>query len=102
MSGTNAKTVVIADYDYGDVAIERTIIERAGLALTAAQCKTEDEVIDVAREADAIISSRWGGRSASTTRPVGPEPGGGKPAIPSTACAAVCSGCCPSGRNYAG
>lgn len=55
MSSTNAKTVVITDYDYGDVAIERAIIEGAGLELTAAQCKTEDEVIDVARDADAII-----------------------------------------------
>ena len=56
MSSTNAKTVVIADYDFGDVAIERAIIEAAGLTLTAAQCKTEDEVIDVARDADAIIA----------------------------------------------
>lgn len=54
MSGNNVKTVVIADYDYGDVAIERAIIEGAGLQLTAAHCKTEDEVIDVARDADAI------------------------------------------------
>jgi D-3-phosphoglycerate dehydrogenase / 2-oxoglutarate reductase len=56
MSSTNAKTVVIADYDFGDVAIERAIIEAAGLTLTAAQCKSEDEVIDVARDADAIIA----------------------------------------------
>lgn len=56
MSSYNAKTVVIADYDYGDVAVERDIIEGAGLELTAAQCKTEDEVIDVARDADAIIA----------------------------------------------
>jgi D-3-phosphoglycerate dehydrogenase len=56
MSSKTAKTVVIADYDYGDVAIERAIIEGAGLELTAAQCKTEDEVIDVARDADAIIA----------------------------------------------
>jgi D-3-phosphoglycerate dehydrogenase / 2-oxoglutarate reductase len=56
MSSSNAKTVVIADYDYGDVAIERAIIEGAGLELTAAQCKTEEEVIDVAGNADAIIA----------------------------------------------
>jgi D-3-phosphoglycerate dehydrogenase / 2-oxoglutarate reductase len=53
---SSKKTVVIADYDYGDVALERSIIEGAGLELTAAQCKTEDEVIDVARDADAIIA----------------------------------------------
>lgn len=56
MSTSDAKTVVIADYDYGDVAIERAIIEGAGLKLTAAHCKTEDEVLDVARDADAIIA----------------------------------------------
>ena len=55
MSRTNAPTVVIADYDYGDVDIERTIIEGAGLQLIAAHCRTEDEVSDVARDADAII-----------------------------------------------
>jgi D-3-phosphoglycerate dehydrogenase len=53
---SNGKTVVIADYDFGDVAIEQSIIEGARLELTAAQCKTEDEVIDVARDADAIIA----------------------------------------------
>jgi D-3-phosphoglycerate dehydrogenase len=56
MGGNNAKTVVIADYDYGDVAIERAIVEGVGLELTAAHCKTEEEVIDVARDADAIIA----------------------------------------------
>ena len=50
------KTVVIADYDYGDVDIERAIIEGAGLRLTAAECKTEDDVIAAARDADAIIA----------------------------------------------
>jgi D-3-phosphoglycerate dehydrogenase len=50
------KTVVIADYDYDDVGIERAIIEGAGLRLATAQCKTEDDVIAVARDADAIIA----------------------------------------------
>ena len=56
MSSNNGKTVVIADYDFGDVAIERAIIEGAGLTLTAAHCKSEDEVIDIARDADAIVA----------------------------------------------
>ena len=56
MSSSTGKAVVIADYDFGDVAIERAIIEGAGLTLTAAHCKTEDEVIDVARDADAIVA----------------------------------------------
>jgi D-3-phosphoglycerate dehydrogenase len=47
---------VIADYDYDDVSIERAIIEGAGLRLATAQCKTEDDVLAVARDADAIIA----------------------------------------------
>jgi hypothetical protein len=38
-------TIFITDYDFGDVEIERNIIEGAGFALVAAQCKSEDEVI---------------------------------------------------------
>jgi D-3-phosphoglycerate dehydrogenase / 2-oxoglutarate reductase len=56
MTNTTQQTVVIADYDYGDVDIERVIIEDAGLRLVAAQCKTEDDVIEAARDADAIIA----------------------------------------------
>ncbi len=56
MQKQNQRTVVIADYDYGDVDIERAIIEGAGLKLVAAQCKSEDDVIEVARDADAIIA----------------------------------------------
>jgi D-3-phosphoglycerate dehydrogenase / 2-oxoglutarate reductase len=56
MSGNPEQTVVIADYDYGDVDIERAIIEAAGLRLIAAQCTTEDQVIAAARNADAIIA----------------------------------------------
>ena len=48
--------VVIADSDYGDVDIERAIIEEAGFELIAAQCKTEDEVIEVARDAAAVVT----------------------------------------------
>jgi D-3-phosphoglycerate dehydrogenase len=55
MDAAEPSTVVIADYDYGDVDVERAIIEGGGLRLVAAQCRTEDEVIEVARDADAII-----------------------------------------------
>ncbi|MBO0693702.1 MAG: C-terminal binding protein [Acidimicrobiaceae bacterium] len=48
--------VVIADYDFGDVDIERSIIEQAGFQLVAAECKTEDDVIAAARDADAVIA----------------------------------------------
>jgi len=53
---TGTETVVIADYDYGDVDIERAIVEAAGLRLEAAHCKTEDDVIGAARDSDAIIA----------------------------------------------
>jgi D-3-phosphoglycerate dehydrogenase len=56
MPGTKNATVVIADYDYGDVDIEREIVETAGFELIAAQCKTEDDVIAVARNAHAVIA----------------------------------------------
>ena len=48
--------VVVADYDFGDVAIERSIVTGAGLELIAAQCKSEDDVIRVAADADAVLT----------------------------------------------
>ena len=48
--------VVITDYDYGDVDVERPIIESAGFELVAAQCKSEEELIEVAHDADAVIT----------------------------------------------
>jgi D-3-phosphoglycerate dehydrogenase / 2-oxoglutarate reductase len=53
---TTREKVVIADYDYGDVDIERSIIEQAGFELIAAQCKTEEEVIEVAHEAAGVVA----------------------------------------------
>lgn len=47
--------VVITDYDYGDVDVERPVIEGAGFELVAAQCKREEELIEVAHDADAVI-----------------------------------------------
>lgn len=49
-------TVFIADYDFGDVDIERDIIESAGFDLCAAQCKSEDEVIALGRHAEGILT----------------------------------------------
>ena len=57
--------VVVADYDFGNVDVEREIIEGAGFELVPAQCKTEAEVIEVARDADAVITqyARVGARA---------------------------------------
>ena len=49
-------TILIADYDYGDVDIERSIIEGGGFALKAEQCKTEDDLIRVGRDADGVLA----------------------------------------------
>lgn len=56
MTQNRKSTVVIADYDFDDVEIERSIIEGAGFELVAAHCKTESDVIAVARDADAVIA----------------------------------------------
>jgi D-3-phosphoglycerate dehydrogenase / 2-oxoglutarate reductase len=48
--------VLVADYDYGDTEIERKIVEDAGMAFASAQCKNEQEVIDAARDANAILT----------------------------------------------
>lgn len=48
--------VVVADYDFGDVSIEQSIVTSAGFELIAAQCKSEDDVIEVAADADAVIT----------------------------------------------
>jgi D-3-phosphoglycerate dehydrogenase len=53
---TPRETVVIADYDYDDVDIERTIVEQAGFELIAAQCKSEDDVIEAAHGAAAVVA----------------------------------------------
>jgi D-3-phosphoglycerate dehydrogenase / 2-oxoglutarate reductase len=58
-------TILIADYDFGDVDIERAIIEGAGFTLRAAQCKSEDEVIEEGRDADGVLTqyARVGSRA---------------------------------------
>jgi D-3-phosphoglycerate dehydrogenase len=53
---TSKGTILIADYDFGDVNIERAIIEGAGFELAAAQCKNEDEVIAQGRDADGVLA----------------------------------------------
>src|SRR5215831_13714084 len=55
-NSTPRGTIFITDYDFGDVDIERNIIEGAGFALVAAQCKSEEEVIAYGRDADGVIT----------------------------------------------
>jgi D-3-phosphoglycerate dehydrogenase len=66
MAGAKQKgTILIADYDFGDVEIERAIIEGAGFRLSSAQCKSEDEVIEKGRDVDGILNqyARVGARA---------------------------------------
>ncbi len=55
MNDRERQTVVIADYDYDNVDIEREIVEAAGFHLVAAHSKSEEDVIQVGREAAAIF-----------------------------------------------
>lgn len=48
--------VLITDYDFGDVNIEREIMEAAGFEVVAAQCKSEDEVAAFGRDAEGVIA----------------------------------------------
>jgi D-3-phosphoglycerate dehydrogenase len=47
---------MIADSDFGDVEIERAIVEDAGFRLSAHQCKSEQDVIEHGRDADGILT----------------------------------------------
>jgi len=55
-SSSRKLKVVVADHDYGEVDIERSIVEGAGMELLALQCKSEDDLIVQARDADAVLN----------------------------------------------
>lgn len=48
--------VVITDYDFPSVSTEKAILEKAGADVIEGHCKTENDVIKVAFDADAIIN----------------------------------------------
>jgi D-3-phosphoglycerate dehydrogenase len=48
--------VVITDYDYGDVDLERNILEAAGARVVALQAKSEEELFAEARDCDALMN----------------------------------------------
>jgi D-3-phosphoglycerate dehydrogenase len=48
-------TILFADYDYHDISLERGILDRHGIRLDLAQCKTEDDVIAAAKDARGIL-----------------------------------------------
>jgi phosphoglycerate dehydrogenase-like enzyme len=46
---------LITDRDFPDIALERTLFAEAGAELVEAQCRTEDAVIEAARDCDALL-----------------------------------------------
>jgi D-3-phosphoglycerate dehydrogenase len=57
--------VVITDFDYGDNDIERAILDPAGADVVALQAKSEDGLLEHARDCDAIMNqyARVGART---------------------------------------
>jgi D-3-phosphoglycerate dehydrogenase len=47
--------VVITDHSFPEVSVERKLIEAAGGSLEVASCKTDEDVIAAARDADALL-----------------------------------------------
>lgn len=47
--------VLVTDYDFPDLELERGIFRDAGVEVAAAQCRTEDDLIAAARGCDALL-----------------------------------------------
>ena len=56
MTLTSRGTIMIADSDFGDVDIERAIVEDAGFRLSAQQCRSEQDVIAYGGGADGVLT----------------------------------------------
>ena len=52
----SAFKVVVTDYEYSTFAPEEAVLDKLGIQLTFAQCKTEDDVIAACKDADALIN----------------------------------------------
>lgn len=64
---TDNPKVVITDYDFGDVDVERKILEAIGAEVVALQSKREDDLFSAARDCAAMINqyARIGERTIS-------------------------------------
>jgi dihydroxy-acid dehydratase len=47
--------IVVLDHDFGEIDIERSIMEGAGFEVAPAQCKSEDDVIAAAHDAYGVL-----------------------------------------------
>jgi D-3-phosphoglycerate dehydrogenase len=48
--------IVVTDYEFPDLALEQAVVAKAGLTLSAGQCRTEDELIALCADADGIVT----------------------------------------------
>lgn len=48
--------VVVTDYTFPDLEVERAILEPLGCTITGTQCRTEAEVADAVRDADFVLT----------------------------------------------
>lgn len=57
--------VIITDYDYGDIDIERAILEKVGAEVIGLQAKTEEDLFDAAKDCAAMMNqyARIGGET---------------------------------------
>jgi D-3-phosphoglycerate dehydrogenase len=55
VSGYNSGVVVLSDSDFGDVDVEREIVEGAGLRLQPRACRSEADLIEALADADALL-----------------------------------------------
>lgn len=53
---TDRPKVVITDYDYGDVDVERGILEAVGAEVIALQSKSEDDLLEAAADCAAMMN----------------------------------------------
>lgn len=62
---TDSPKVIITDYDFGDVEVERNILESAGAEVITLQSKSEEDLFEVAPDCAAMINqyARVGART---------------------------------------
>lgn len=48
--------VIISDYDYGDIAVERAILEPIDAEVVGLQAKREEDLFDAVKDCDAIVT----------------------------------------------
>lgn len=67
---TDRPKVVITDYDFGDVQVERDILEAAGAEVIALQSKSEDNLFEAATDCAAMINqyARVGAKTIARMR----------------------------------